>query len=104
MLILESHQRAEMQTAVAGASTNVNIPCNLVIGEEAPFWLINDISYELFSIPLYFPYIPTVESFSQLTIPVVPLELNNTHFQCASYDEDGSDHRGTAVLLLVESR
>ena len=101
VLILEvSHQQKE-QVAVAGVSTNINILCNLDRDEEAPFWFINNTAYELFSIPFDFPYIPTVNSFSQLTIPVVVLELDNTLFQCASYEDNGSVNHGKAELLSV---
>ena len=98
-----SHQQTtrDQMTAVAGVSTNINIQCNLNRREEAPFWFINNTVYELLNIPLDFPYIPIVNSFSQLTIPVVVLELDNTHFQCASYEEDGSVRHGIDVLLLV---
>ena len=95
-------QMPNIQTAVEGVSANINIPCNLDRGEEAPFWFINETAYELLSIPLDFPYIPTVNSFSQLTIPVVTINLNNTQFQCASFGEDGSLRQGIAVLLTVE--
>ena len=94
----------EVQVAVEGISININIPCNLGRGEGAPFWFINNTAYELFSIPLNFPYIPTVNSFSQLTIPMVVLELDNTLFQCAIIDESGSLLQGMAVLLRVEPR
>ena len=91
------------QRAVEGISENINIPCSLGRGVQAPFWFINDTAYELFSIPLHFPYIPRVDSFSQLTIPVVVLDFDNTLFQCAIIDENGLIRRGNAILLIVES-
>ena len=81
-----------------GVSSNIIIPCSLGRGEEAPFWIINDIVYELFSVPQYL----IVESFSELTIRVVILDLNNTIFQCALYDENGVVHFGNAIKLTVE--
>lgn len=84
-----SAQQTQTQTAVAGISTNINIPCSLGREEEAPFWYINDTSYELFSIPQFFPYIPVVDSYTQLTIPVVVEELSGTLFQCAIFEPDG---------------
>ena len=74
------------QTAVAKISTNINIPCALGREEQAPFWYINDTAYELFSIPLDFLYIPVVNSYTQLTIPVVVQELSGTLFQCAIFE------------------
>ena len=105
ILLNASYQQTpydEIQRAMAGVSiyTNINIPCNIGRGEEAPFWFINNTAYELFSIPLDFPYIPTVNSFSQLTIPVVVIDLNSTLFQCTSFGEDGLVHRGINVLLI----
>ena len=78
----------EIQTAVEGVSTNINIPCNLGGEVEAPFWFINGTSHELFSIPLNVPYIPMVDSFAGLTIPVVTLNLSETVFQYAIYNDD----------------
>ena len=90
--------------AVAGASTNINIECSLDRQEAAPFWIIDGLVYELFSIPYTFlsGAIPVVNSYSALTIPNVTTELGNvTTFQCALFHESGSVARGTATRLIV---
>lgn len=89
------------QRAVAGISTNINIQCNLGRQVEAPFWFINVSVYELFSIRLYVNFIPTVESYSLLTIPTVTEDLNGTIFQCASFNEIGMLLLGIAIRLIV---
>ena len=99
-----SAQVTQNQTAVAGVSTNINIPCSLGREEEAPFWCINDTSYELFSIPQFFPYIPVVDSYTQLTIPMVYPELNDTLFLCAHIDNRGIVVFGVPQRLLVASK
>ena len=90
------------QTAVAGLSTNINIPCALGREEEAPFWYINDTTYELFSIPLDFRYIPVVNSYTQLTIPVVVEELSGTLFRCAIYEPSGLVPDSIITQLIVQ--
>ena len=96
-----SAQQTQTQTAVAGVSTNINIPCSLGREEEAPFWYINYTVYELFSIPSSFPYIPVVDSYTQLTIPEVAEELNNTLFRCGHIDDSGDVVFGVPQRLLV---
>ena len=98
------HQQTQNQTAVAGVSTNINIPCSLGREEQAPFWYINDTSYELFSIPQFFSYIPVVDSYTQLTIPMVYPELNDTFFRCAHIDNRGIVVFGVPQRLLVASK
>ena len=90
------------QTAVAGVSTNINIPCALGREEEAPFWYINDTVYELFNIPVDFRYIPVVNSYNQLTIPVVVEELSGTLFQCAIYEPSGLLYDRIITQLIVQ--
>lgn len=104
ILDVSNQQTPEIQTAVEGVSTNINIPCNLGRREGAPFWFINGTVYELFQIPIFFPSIPNVDSFTHLTIPEVRLELNNTFFQCAILDENDFYRLGNAIKLIVELR
>lgn len=94
-------QATQTQTAVEGVSMNINIPCNLGRQEHAPLWNINGTSYELFDIPLRFSFIPVVDSFTELTIPDVSLELNNTIFQCVLIEPDGNVVYGIINRLIV---
>ena len=94
----------QVQTAVAGVSTNINIPCSLRREDEAPFWYINGTSYELFSIPQFFPYIPVVDSYTHLTIPMIYPELNDTLFRCAHIDNRGIVVLGVPQRLRVASK
>ena len=96
-----SPQEENVQIAVAGQSSNINIPCNLGRGEEAPFWFINGTTYELFSIPLVLTFIPVVNSYTELTIPTVTIELDDTLFQCATYNDEGLVP-GIATRLRVQ--
>lgn len=89
------------QTAVERVSTGINIRCNRGRGEQAPFWFINHTLHELFSIPIEFPFIPIVDSYTTLTIPVVTAELNNTFFQCVVIETNGEVVYGTNVRLLI---
>ena len=98
-----SAQQPQNQTAVAGVSTNINIPCSLGREEEAPFWYINDTVYELFSIPSNFLYIPVVDSYTQLSIPEVAEELNHTVFTCGHIDDSGELVSGVPQRLIVQS-
>lgn len=98
-----SHQQVIEQVAVAGISTNIDIPCNVGSQDETPFWYINGSAYELFSIPRTFlpggiiGAIPVVSSYSGLQVPVVVAELDRTTFQCAVFNEIG-------ILLGIENR
>lgn len=88
-----------MQTAVAGVSANIIVPCSLgrQPQDEPPCWYINGSVYELFSIPHTFlpgatpavHLIPVVDSYSALTIPEVTTGLDDTTFQCAVFNQDG---------------
>ena len=86
--------------AVAGLS--VTIPCDHEFGRqnEAPFWIINGIVYELFSIPRNFPFIPVIESYVFLNIPFVYLALNQSTYQCIAFDTNGAVN-GSFVQLIV---
>ena len=99
--VCSAQQTPITQTAVAGVSINI---CSLE-QEEAPFWYINDTLYDLFGIPLHFPYIDivVVGSYNQLAIPVVVEELSNTLFQCGHVDHNnGHVVLGAPQRLLVE--
>ena len=87
------------QIAIEGSSTNINILCDLGRQRAAPLWRINGILYELTSLPSYI----TVDSFSIITIPIVTIDLNNTTYQCVSYDEDSPNNLrlGTTTRLIV---
>ena len=94
LLSLSSQQQQQDQTAVAGTSTNIGIHCDLGRQDEAPFWIINGSIYELFSIPHSFlsnglPIIPTVNSFTRITIPIITTDLNGrTVFQCGLFGDN----------------
>ena len=93
------NSQAIEQTAVEGISTNINIQCNLGRQRAAPLWKINGTLYELTSLPSYI----IVDSFSLITIPTITIDLNNTTFQCVSYDEDSPNKLllGTINRLTV---
>jgi len=65
--------------------------------------MINGSVYELFSIPYNFvskagtSIILEVNGYSSLTIPAITVDLNETTFQCASFNNDG-------VILRCETR
>lgn len=92
----------QIQTlTVEDGQRNVTIPCDLQ-REQSPFWFVNGSAYGLMEIPLDFPSIPEVNSYIQLTIPIVTRELNNTIFQCASFDAGGLV-LGSPFELIVSS-
>lgn len=92
-----------IQIAVEGISANIFISCQLGRESDAPFWFINNVAYELLNIPIDFPFIPIVDSYSQLTIPVVSLDLNDTHFQCASFYTDELVKGNPTVIHVIPS-
>ena len=91
----QSQQQTIEQVAVAGVSTNIEIPCTVGRQDETPFWYINGSVYELFGIPRSFlpgitpAVIPVVDSYSALQLPMVIVELDRTLFQCAVFNENG---------------
>lgn len=88
------------QGAVTGLSTS--IPCDHGRQVEAPFWFIGGIVYEIFSIPLYFPSIPIVNSYTSLSIPNVTFRVDNIVFRCATFDQNGIlTPASNAIRLLV---
>ena len=95
----------ESQGVVVGLSTS--ILCSLSARRNinvAPFWFINGTVYELFSIPRHFPFIPVVDSYSHLTIPNVPLTVDQTTFQCARFSENGLDNGDSITLSVVQGK
>lgn len=102
-----SQQQILEQTAVAGLSTNIDIPCNVGLQGETPFWYINGSVYEFFSIPRSFlpglspEVIPIVDSYSGLDFPVVIKELDGTIFQCAIFSKSGRIFGITTSLNVV---
>ena len=95
------------QTAVAGISRNIHIPCDLREHKGTSFWSINDTIYEAFSIPQYFPSIPVITKFGVLTISSVTPDLNNVVFLCASFDDSGnlrSTPEGATRLIVFSSK
>ena len=96
--------RIVSQTAVAGVSTNINIPCALGREESAVHWIINGSYYGYLGMvvrPL--PFLPVVHSQTQLTIPAPGLDLNGTTFQCfVFFRAKGLVKDGTINILLVK--
>ena len=64
------------------------IPCGFGRLDEAPFWIINDAVYELFSVPRHFPFIPAVTTYSFLTVPIAYRSLDGYTFQCSTFRGD----------------
>lgn len=77
---------------------NIFIPCPFA-GPYLPLWLINNVKYELYSIPDTF-----VPSLYGLLIPKVSISLNQTRFQCIISTGHSNDvHVSTLGILTVEN-
>lgn len=87
------------KAAVVGS--RVPIPCDFGHQTEAPFWVINGIVYELFSIPYNIKFIPNVDKFSELDIPIVYPQLNGFTFQCGTISNDNELELGTLIELIA---
>ena len=78
---------------------NVFIPCPFA-GPYLPLWMINNVKYELYSIPDDF-----VPSLYGLLIPEVSVSLNQTQFRCIISTGHSNDvHISTLGILTVERK
>ena len=81
----------------------IYISCDLP-RDLSPFWFIDKTVYELLRIPREFLSIPRVQSFLQLTIPIVTRAINNTTFQCASFTPSGLILGTRAFRIIVSGK
>ena len=80
-------------------ATDVFIPCPVSTTNEAPFWKISGIVYDLYSLPeMYQPQPPL-----GILLKVVRLEINGTTFQCfySSATVDGFELKESSIGVLT---
>lgn len=83
---------------VEGLSINVNIPCNLNQQTGALYWKINDLIFDLYSVPELFE----TNGYAGLTIPRAHRGMDGWRFQCFTVADVNSDFNlGELTILTV---
>lgn len=78
----------------------VNIPCDIDVSREVPFWIINQLYYDASSIPSFFDAI-MANDFKSFEIPEVTRAMNDTTFQCIGY-KGNEKQLGIITKLVVD--
>lgn len=81
-------------TVVEGFSTNTNIPCELNGHIEPLYWRINELVYDLFSVPTKF----VADGYVRLIIYRVNRHMDGWAFQCFTLNDMNSQISMLTVL------
>lgn len=84
-------------TVVEGISTNIVIPCNLVHFTGALYWKINDLIYDLYSVPGFI-----VDGYSSITLPTASKRMDGYIFQCLALENDNLLQGDTTTLQVID--